>query len=44
MIILFSNEFWIATLFIFQFLLVVILFVQAKKINRLKFFAKENNR
>ncbi len=44
MIILFSNEFWIATLFIFQFLLVVILFVQAKKINRLKFVAKENNR
>lgn len=36
MIELFSTQFWIATLFIFQFLFVVYLFFLVKKINRLK--------
>lgn len=35
MIELFSNEFWIAVLFVFQFFFVVFLFVLVKRINRL---------
>ncbi len=41
MMTLFSNEFWIALLFIFQFFLVVFIFILIKKINRFEPVAEE---